>query len=175
MALDAAASEWPVYFDRCPKCGERALADIEMFMRATIRPLHKSDTHAALLLLELPIRDRSFVLSALAHRAIDHERTHMTLKTSAPSPTSNMADARTLDLRSGDVARDAHSTYARIRDQTPVCWNDSLRGWLITSYNEVRDALHDDRLSVEKLAPFAAMCMHVRRARCAPCANVSTH
>lgn len=61
----------------------------------------------------------------------------------------------TLDLTRQEVLDNPHPFYARIRDAGSVQWNDSLRGWVITGHADVKRALKDSRLSVEKLEPFA--------------------
>ena len=43
-----------------------------------------------------------------------------------------------------------------MREEMPVHWNSSLKGWLVTRYGDVRSALMDRSLSVEKMHSFAA-------------------
>ena len=58
------------------------------------------------------------------------------------------------DLRSSAVLDDPHPVYNRLRDEAPVHWNASLGGWIVTRHADVRRALLDPRLSVEKMGRF---------------------
>ena len=60
-----------------------------------------------------------------------------------------------LDLRSSAVLDDPHPVYNRLREQAPVHWSGSLGGWVVTRHPDVRRALLDPRLSVEKMGRFA--------------------
>ena len=59
------------------------------------------------------------------------------------------------DLRSSSVLDDPHPVYNRLREEAPVHWSGSLGGWVVTRHAEVRRALLDPRLSVEKMDRFA--------------------
>ena len=59
------------------------------------------------------------------------------------------------DLRSPAVLADPHPVYNRLREEAPVHWSASLGGWVLTGHADVRRALLDDRLSVEKMGRFA--------------------
>ncbi|MEM7255563.1 MAG: cytochrome P450 [Pseudomonadota bacterium] len=65
-------------------------------------------------------------------------------------------DVLGIDLTAQAVLDDPHPTYGRIRERHPVYWNASLKGWVVTRYDNVRAGLRDQRLSVEKLEPYAA-------------------
>ena len=58
------------------------------------------------------------------------------------------------DLRSPAVLDDPHPVYNRLREESPVHWSPSLGGWVLTRYADVRRALLDERLSVEKMGRF---------------------
>ena len=58
------------------------------------------------------------------------------------------------DLRSPAVLDDPHPVYNRLREEAPVHWNASLGGWILTRHADVRRALRDERLSVEKMGRF---------------------
>ena len=58
------------------------------------------------------------------------------------------------DLRSSLVLDDPHPVYNRLREESPVHWNGSLGGWVVTRHADVRRALLDPRLSVEKMGRF---------------------
>lgn len=61
-----------------------------------------------------------------------------------------------VDLRSPAVLDDPHPVYDRLRECAPAHWNASLGGWVLTRYADVRRALLDERLSVEKMGRFEA-------------------
>ena len=58
------------------------------------------------------------------------------------------------DLRSPAVLDDPHPVYNRLREETRTHWSASLGGWVLTHYEDVRRALLDARLSVEKMGRF---------------------
>ena len=64
-------------------------------------------------------------------------------------------DATHTDLTAPSVFDDPNPVYDAIRDHVSVHWNESLRGWVVTRHADVKSALKDARLSVEKLEPFA--------------------
>ena len=66
------------------------------------------------------------------------------------------APATGLDLRSPAVLDDPHPVYDRLRARAPAHWSASLGGWVLTRHADVRRALLDPRLSVEKMGRFEA-------------------
>ena len=58
------------------------------------------------------------------------------------------------DLRSSAVLEDPHPVYNDLRDEAPVHFSASLGGWVLTRHADVRRALLDSRLSVEKMGRF---------------------
>ena len=63
--------------------------------------------------------------------------------------------ARAFDLTEPAVIQDPYPVFAAMRRDAPVHWNDSVKGWFVTRYFDVRTVLRDPRFSVEKMAPFA--------------------
>lgn len=61
----------------------------------------------------------------------------------------------TLDLTRGEIFDNPHPVYSQMQQAAPVQWNDSLRGWVLTRHADVKAALKDSRLSVEKLQRFS--------------------
>ena len=59
------------------------------------------------------------------------------------------------DLFEPDVIQDPYPKFDRMRRDAPVHWNDSVKGWFVTRYFDVRMVLRDPRFSVEKMTPFA--------------------
>ena len=60
-----------------------------------------------------------------------------------------------VDLTAQGVFDDPHPVFSRLRNECPVYWNASVKGWVLTRYDDVRRALKDSALSVEKLEPYA--------------------
>ena len=58
------------------------------------------------------------------------------------------------DLFEPDVIQDPYPMFDRMRRDAPVHWNDSVKGWFVTRYFDVRMVLRDPRFSVEKMTPF---------------------
>jgi cytochrome P450 len=56
----------------------------------------------------------------------------------------------------GDAATraDPFPLFRRLREEDPVHWCDALAGWVLTCYDDCRQALNDPRLSAERLRPF---------------------
>ncbi len=58
------------------------------------------------------------------------------------------------DLRSPEFIADPFPVLAELRARDPVHWNDSLGGWVLTRYDDVREGLRDKRLSADRIRPF---------------------
>lgn len=52
------------------------------------------------------------------------------------------------------IMADPFPTYAHLRKHDPVHWSPSLKSWIITRYDDVRDLLLSDKLSVNRLSQF---------------------
>ena len=52
------------------------------------------------------------------------------------------------------VMADPYPVLHRLQDEEPVHWNASLKGWVLTRYDHVRDGLRDPRLSAERIQAF---------------------
>jgi cytochrome P450 len=59
------------------------------------------------------------------------------------------------DLFQSEVIQNPYPMFDEMRRESPVHWNDSVKGWFVTRYFDVRMVLRDPRFSVEKMAPFA--------------------
>ena len=62
---------------------------------------------------------------------------------------------KAFDLLDPGVIQDPQPPFAKMRRDAPVHWNDSVKGWFITRYFDVRTVMRDPRFSVEKMSPFA--------------------
>ena len=63
------------------------------------------------------------------------------------------------DLLAPGVIQDPQPTFAKMRRDAPVHWNESVKGWFVTRYFDVRTVMRDRRFSVEKMSPFADQAM----------------
>src|SRR5713226_6303517 len=59
------------------------------------------------------------------------------------------------DPRRPDVIADPFPSYQVLRAEDPVHWSDSLGGWVLTRYDDVKNALLDRRFSADRITPFA--------------------
>ncbi|MFI4986507.1 MAG: cytochrome P450 [Alphaproteobacteria bacterium] len=59
------------------------------------------------------------------------------------------------DLSRAEVRADPYPLMSRLRAEDPVHWSGRLGGWLLTRYADVRAALNDQRLSADRITPFA--------------------
>ncbi|MBX6378141.1 MAG: cytochrome P450 [Clostridia bacterium] len=59
------------------------------------------------------------------------------------------------DLFTPELIQNPHPYFHRLREQDPVHWNETWRGWMLTKYDDVALALRDHhRFSVDKIRPF---------------------
>lgn len=54
-----------------------------------------------------------------------------------------------------EAVRDPHTYFGRLRDQTPVFWNERHRAWVLTRHADVGAALRSPDLTAERITPFA--------------------
>ncbi|HEY4025335.1 MAG TPA: cytochrome P450 [Candidatus Dormibacteraeota bacterium] len=59
--------------------------------------------------------------------------------------------AAEFDLRDRETVADPFPAFRRLREVDPAHWSDHLHGWVLTRYDDVRDALS---LSVDRIIPF---------------------
>jgi cytochrome P450 len=52
------------------------------------------------------------------------------------------------------MVADPYPAWERLREEDPVHWSESLGGWVLTRYADVRAALADVRLSADRITPF---------------------
>lgn len=61
-----------------------------------------------------------------------------------------------VDLTNQEAIQRPYPIYAALREELPVHWNPSLKGWFVTRFADVRTALMNPELSVEKMYGFGA-------------------
>ena len=59
------------------------------------------------------------------------------------------------DLFDAEVIQNPYPMFGTMRREAPVHWNNSVKGWFVTRYDDVELVLRDSRFSVEKIAAFA--------------------
>jgi cytochrome P450 len=59
------------------------------------------------------------------------------------------------DPRRDEVIADPFPSYQLLRAEDPVHWSDVLGGWVLTRYDDVKNALLDRRFSADRITPFA--------------------
>ncbi|MBV8031306.1 MAG: cytochrome P450 [Betaproteobacteria bacterium] len=65
-----------------------------------------------------------------------------------PTPEYNPADPA--------VRADPFPLYRRLQDDDPAHWSPALKAWVLTRYDDVKDACLDDAMSSDRLRPFFA-------------------
>ena len=51
-----------------------------------------------------------------------------------------------------EMHEDPHRVYRELRDSDPVYWDESVKGWIVTRYDDVALALNDSRFSSRRVA-----------------------
>ena len=49
---------------------------------------------------------------------------------------------------------DPYPYFRKIREEMPVHWNERWRGWIVTRYDDVYAALHNDNLLADTITPY---------------------
>lgn len=60
----------------------------------------------------------------------------------------------TFDPKAVARAENPFPVFARLREEDPVHWNATLKGWVLTRYDDVRRALRAPEYSSDRLRPF---------------------
>ena len=58
------------------------------------------------------------------------------------------------DLLTAENRMDPYPVYARLREEAPIHWSNSLGGWVFTRFDEVHDALDEGDLSAARFTPY---------------------
>ena len=56
-------------------------------------------------------------------------------------------------MLSPEYLADPYPVYAQLRREPPVAWSETLDGWVVARYDDVRSAMRDPRLSVQGRMP----------------------
>lgn len=65
-------------------------------------------------------------------------------------------DLQNVDLTNQEAIQRPYPIFDALREELPVHWNHSLKGWFVSRYADVRAALMNPELSVEKMYGFGA-------------------
>ena len=69
----------------------------------------------------------------------------------------------TYDPAAPEVRRNPVPVYSQLQDDDPVHWSESLRSWVLTRYDDVRQVAMSDVMSPDRLRPFYAQLKGERR------------
>jgi len=69
----------------------------------------------------------------------------------------------TYDPAEPEVRRNPFPVYSQLQDDDPVHWSDSLRSWVLTRYDDVRQVAMSEVMSPDRLRPFYAQLKGERR------------
>ncbi len=61
-----------------------------------------------------------------------------------------------MDLTDPEFVTNPHGILETLQQKTPVAWNNQLKGWIVTRFDDVDFVLRSPHTSVEKLQPFVA-------------------
>lgn len=64
--------------------------------------------------------------------------------------------AITFDPLSAEAIRDPYTAMAPLQAEAPVYRSDTLGAWVVTRYDDIREAFRDPRLSSDRIRPFIA-------------------
>ena len=67
------------------------------------------------------------------------------------------------DPAAPEVRRNPFPAYSQLQDDDPVHWSESLRSWVLTRYDDVRQVAMSDLMSPDRLRPFYAQLKGERR------------
>lgn len=60
------------------------------------------------------------------------------------------------DLLAPETIADPYTSYARLRAECPVCWEESAKGWLVARFADVATILRDRRFLSDRVAQLMA-------------------
>ncbi len=73
----------------------------------------------------------------------------------AQEPDANRVDPlKGVNIGTPEMIRDPFPTFRALQQNHPVAWNEQLKGWIVTRFDDVDRVLRDPHTSVEKLGPF---------------------
>ena len=59
-----------------------------------------------------------------------------------------------IDFSAPDIIADPYPALNVLREQQPVCWNETIKSWCITRYEDIAQACRDARFSSDRIRPF---------------------
>jgi len=67
---------------------------------------------------------------------------------------SQTGHAVDFDLNDADIVRDPYPIFSTLREHDPVHWSPALRAWILTRFDDVRDALQNAEYTADRMSPF---------------------
>jgi len=58
------------------------------------------------------------------------------------------------DLLDDEIVQNPSPYYAMLREQHPCYWNERWRGWVLSRYDDVYDAMHSQRFLADRITPW---------------------
>lgn len=80
-----------------------------------------------------------------------------------------------IDLTSPEFIADPYPAYARLRAELPVCWDERLKYWVVTRYEDLYALLRDRRMSSDQLADLMGRLTADEQAAAAPLREILTN
>lgn len=77
-----------------------------------------------------------------------------------------------IDLFCPTFQQDPYSLYARLREEQPVYWSEQIQAWIVTRHEDVLAALHDQRISANRIVPRMQQLSPALRKRFQPLENI---
>jgi cytochrome P450 len=65
-----------------------------------------------------------------------------------------MSEISSIDLLAPELVADPYPALARLRAESPVCWNERHGAWLVTRFDDVSAGFRDPRLSSDRVGSF---------------------
>jgi cytochrome P450 len=85
------------------------------------------------------------------------------------------APVNRFDLTSAEFIADPYPTYRQIRRELPVCWDETLRAWVVSPYADAHAALRDRRWSANRLDGLMGRLTPEQQAEAAPLREILTN
>ena len=65
-----------------------------------------------------------------------------------------MDDTFVFDTRTPGIQADPYPAFRRLREEDPAHWSPALKGWVLTRYGDVKEAMTGERFSADRVVPM---------------------